>query len=141
LPCAFYNSFYPFRSSNVNIAGFHLQQKPVGTASYQSETAQLIVRVRDNPCCKKQEIAHHRQRKGNNLPPKTAIMDGTIRANIKPGMLVNIILKKDQQSGVLTEGVVKNILTSAPKHHRGIKVRLEDGQIGRVQEILDADTD
>ena len=62
-------------------------------------------------------------------------MDGTVRANIKRGMLVNIILKKDQRTGVLT------ILTSAPKHHRGIKVRLEDGQIGRVQEILEEDVD
>lgn len=68
-------------------------------------------------------------------------MDGTIRANIKPGMLVNIILKKDQQSGALTEGIVKTILTSAPKHSRGIKVRLEDGQVGRVQEIVDEETD
>lgn len=67
-------------------------------------------------------------------------MDGTIRADIKPGMRVNIILKKDQQSGVLTEGIVKDILTSAPKHHRGMKVRLEDGQIGRVQEVLDETT-
>ena len=66
-------------------------------------------------------------------------MDGTIRANIKPGMLVNIILKKDQRSGILTEGIVKDLLTSAPKHHRGIKVRLEDGQIGRVQEIIEED--
>jgi uncharacterized repeat protein (TIGR03833 family) len=66
-------------------------------------------------------------------------MDGTIRANIKPGILVNIILKKDQRSGALTEGIVKDILTSAPKHHRGIKVRLEDGQVGRVQEILEDD--
>lgn len=64
-------------------------------------------------------------------------MEGTIRANIKPGMLVNIILKKDQRNGALTEGIVKDILTSAPKHHRGIKVRLEDGQVGRVQEILE----
>lgn len=63
-------------------------------------------------------------------------MDGKTRANIRPGMLVNIILKKDQRTGELTEGVVKNILTSAPYHHRGIKVRLEDGQIGRVAEIL-----
>ena len=63
-------------------------------------------------------------------------MDGNTRAHIKPGMLVNIILKKDQRTGELTEGVVKNILTSAPYHHRGIKVRLEDGQIGRVAEIL-----
>lgn len=64
-------------------------------------------------------------------------MDGTIRANIKPGMLVNIVLKKDQRSRLLTEGIVKDILTSAAKHHRGIKVRLEDGQIGRVQEIIE----
>ncbi len=64
-------------------------------------------------------------------------MDGTIRANIKPGMRVNIILKEDQRSGKLTEGIVKDLLTSAPKHHRGIKVRLTHGQIGRVQEILE----
>ena len=55
-------------------------------------------------------------------------------------MLVNIILKEDQRSGALTEGIVKDLLTSAPKHHRGIKVRLEDGQIGRVQEIIDQDS-
>ena len=66
-------------------------------------------------------------------------MDGTIRANIKPGIRVNIILKKDQRSGILTEGIVKDLLTSAPKHHRGIKVRLEDGQVGRVQEIIEED--
>ena len=64
-------------------------------------------------------------------------MDGKNRINIKPGIRVNIILKKDQRSGILTEGIVKDILTSAPKHTHGIKVRLEDGQIGRVQEILD----
>ena len=48
-----------------------------------------------------------------------------------------IVLKKDQRTGTLTEGFVKDILTSAPKHHRGIKVRLDDGQIGRVQEIIE----
>lgn len=64
-------------------------------------------------------------------------MDGKTRANIKPGMLVSIVLKKDQRTGILTEGIVKDLLTSAPFHHRGIKVRLEDGQIGRVQEILE----
>lgn len=63
-------------------------------------------------------------------------MNGTIRANIKRGDLVKIILKKHQLTGELTEGIVKDLLTSAPKHHRGIKVRLEDGQIGRVQEII-----
>ena len=64
-------------------------------------------------------------------------MDGINRINIKPGIRVNIILKKDQRNGILTEGVVKDILTSAPKHSHGIKVRLEDGQIGRVQQILE----
>ncbi|HEX8357137.1 MAG TPA: YwbE family protein [Segetibacter sp.] len=68
-------------------------------------------------------------------------MDGTIRADIKPGMIVNIVLKKDQRTGTLTEGVVKDLLTSAPKHHRGIKVRLQDGQVGRVQEIINSNTE
>lgn len=63
-------------------------------------------------------------------------MDGTTRANIKPGMQVLIVLKKDQRTGTLTEGIVKDLLTSAPTHHRGIKVRLQDGQIGRVKEII-----
>jgi conserved hypothetical protein len=63
-------------------------------------------------------------------------VDGQYRKDIYPGLEVAIILKKDQRTGKLTEGVVKDILTSAPFHSRGIKVRLEDGQIGRVAEIL-----
>lgn len=63
-------------------------------------------------------------------------MRGTIRSDIHPGLRVKIVLKKDQKTGKLTAGIVKDLLTSAPKHHRGIKVRLEDGQIGRVQEII-----
>ncbi|WP_257670338.1 YwbE family protein [Parapedobacter tibetensis] len=63
-------------------------------------------------------------------------MDGKQRKDIYPGLGVAIILKKDQRTGKQTEGVVKDILTSAPYHSRGIKVRLEDGQIGRVTEIL-----
>ena len=63
-------------------------------------------------------------------------MDNTIRSKIKIGALVNIVLKEDQRSGTLTEGIVKDILTSSPTHHHGIKVRLEDGQVGRVKEIL-----
>lgn len=66
-------------------------------------------------------------------------MDGTVRSDIKVGALVNIVLKKNQRTGELTEGIVKRILTSAPKHHRGIKVMLDDGQVGRVQEILEED--
>jgi uncharacterized repeat protein (TIGR03833 family) len=64
-------------------------------------------------------------------------MKNTQRSNIKVGMLVNIVLKKDQRSGLLTEGIVKNILTKSPNHTHGIKVRLESGEIGRVKEILD----
>lgn len=68
-------------------------------------------------------------------------MNGTVRADIKPGTHVMIVLKKDQRSGALTEGIVKDLLTSAPVHHRGIKVRLEDGQIGRVKQILQHGTE
>lgn len=60
-------------------------------------------------------------------------MDGQKRADIHRGLAVVIVLKKDQRSGKLTCGIVKDILTSAPSHTRGIKVRLEDGRIGRVQ--------
>jgi uncharacterized repeat protein (TIGR03833 family) len=63
-------------------------------------------------------------------------MDGQERNDIRPGMRVEIILKKDQRTGKRTIGVVKDILTSSAFHSRGIKVRLEDGQIGRVQGIL-----
>lgn len=54
-------------------------------------------------------------------------------------MRVAIVLKQDQRSGRRTEGIVKDILTSSPSHPHGIKVRLEDGQVGRVQEILSED--
>lgn len=62
-------------------------------------------------------------------------MDGKKRKHIKPGIKVAIVLKKDQRSGKLTEGIVKNILTNAATHPHGIKVRLTDGQVGRVKEI------
>jgi uncharacterized repeat protein (TIGR03833 family) len=61
---------------------------------------------------------------------------GTIRSQIKPGMQVLIVLKQDQPTGKLTKGVVKDILTRSPTHPRGIKVRLESGQVGRVQQIV-----
>ncbi|NOX15463.1 MAG: YwbE family protein [Epsilonproteobacteria bacterium] len=64
--------------------------------------------------------------------------DGKIRKNIKSGLNVAIVLKQDQRSGILTEGIVRDILTKSPKHPHGIKVRLMDGQVGRVQKILDA---
>ncbi|MDQ0188854.1 YwbE family protein [Alicyclobacillus cycloheptanicus] len=61
---------------------------------------------------------------------------GRIRSEIKPGMEVDIVLKKDQPTGKLTRGVVKDILTKSPTHPHGIKVRLTDGQVGRVQRIF-----
>jgi len=64
-------------------------------------------------------------------------MNGQTRANIKPGMIVLIVLKQDQRIGKLTKGVVKDILTKSPNHPHGIKVRLTDGQVGRVKEIVE----
>ncbi|WP_299357462.1 YwbE family protein [Mucilaginibacter sp.] len=64
-------------------------------------------------------------------------MNGQNRSDIYPGLEVDIILKKDQRSGKLTRGIVKDLLTSSAYHSRGIKVRLEDGQVGRVAEIID----
>lgn len=63
-------------------------------------------------------------------------MDGQIRKDIFPGVKVNIVLKADQRTGKLTPGTVKDILTKSPSHPHGIKVRLEDGQVGRVKQIL-----
>jgi uncharacterized repeat protein (TIGR03833 family) len=62
-------------------------------------------------------------------------MDPNIRANIKPGIAVSIVQKQDQRSGNLTEGIVKNILTNSATHPHGIKVRLTNGIVGRVQQI------
>jgi uncharacterized repeat protein (TIGR03833 family) len=64
-------------------------------------------------------------------------MDGNKRLNIKHGLKVKIVLKQDQKSGKLTEGVVKDILTKSPSHPHGIKVRLTSGDVGRVKEIAD----
>jgi uncharacterized repeat protein (TIGR03833 family) len=58
------------------------------------------------------------------------------RNQLKPGLRVRIVLKQDQPTGKLTDGVVKDILTSSPRHPHGIKVRLMDGQVGRVKEII-----
>ncbi len=61
--------------------------------------------------------------------------DGRNRKDIRPGIEVSIVLKQDQRTGKLTRGVVKDILTKSATHPHGIKVRLEDGQVGRVQRI------
>jgi len=62
-------------------------------------------------------------------------MDGKKRLNITQGIRVRIVLKQDQKSGKLTEGVVKDILTNSPSHPHGIKVKLDSGEVGRVKEI------
>lgn len=64
-------------------------------------------------------------------------MNGQRRADVYSGRLVDIVLKADQRSGKLTRGTVKDILTNSANHPRGIKVRLTDGQIGRVQLIIE----
>jgi uncharacterized repeat protein (TIGR03833 family) len=65
-----------------------------------------------------------------------SIMAIPTRAQIKPGLRVRIVLKQDQPSGKLTEGIVKDILTSSPTHPHGIKVRLVSGLVGRVKEVV-----
>ncbi len=62
-------------------------------------------------------------------------MNGTKRSDIKPGLKVSIVLKQDQRTGKLTEGIVKDILTNSSTHPHGIKVRLETGEVGRVKKI------
>ena len=64
-------------------------------------------------------------------------MNGQTRTTIKPGITVLIVLKQDQSTGKLTKGIVKDVLTKSPNHPHGIKVRLVDGQVGRVKEIVD----
>ena len=63
-------------------------------------------------------------------------MNGKTRSNIKQGITVMVVQKQDQRSGNLTKGIVMDILTNSPNHPHGIKVRLESGIVGRVQEIL-----
>lgn len=65
-------------------------------------------------------------------------MDGTRRANIKPGLAVLIVQKQDQLTGKLTKGIVRDILTNSPAHPHGIKVRLTNGLVGRVKEVVAA---
>ncbi len=62
-------------------------------------------------------------------------MSGTNRSDIKKGIEVSIVLKQDQRTGALTDGIVKDILTKSPNHPHGIKVRLESGDVGRVKVI------
>ena len=63
-------------------------------------------------------------------------MSGTQRSNIKPGLEVKIVLKQDQRTGKVTQGIVEKLLTNSANHPHGIKVRLESGEVGRVKEII-----
>ena len=63
-------------------------------------------------------------------------MDGTRRSDISAGLRVSIVLKQDQRTGKLTQGIVRDILTKSPTHPHGIKVRLESGEVGRVKEVF-----
>lgn len=71
----------------------------------------------------------------DNSTIRNPATDGTRRSDIRPGIRVSIVLKSDQRSGKLTDGIVKDILTNSPVHSRGIKVRLESGAVGRVKKV------
>ncbi|WEK54193.1 MAG: YwbE family protein [Candidatus Cohnella colombiensis] len=62
--------------------------------------------------------------------------NGKLRSDVKPGLEVDIVLKQDQRTGKLTRGIVKDLLTNSAQHPHGIKVRLQEGQVGRVQHII-----
>jgi uncharacterized repeat protein (TIGR03833 family) len=75
-------------------------------------------------------------RAGTKYTKENIKMEVPTRAQIKPGLRVRIVLKQDQPTGKLTEGIVKDILTSSPTHPHGIKVRLTSGAVGRVKEVV-----
>ena len=67
---------------------------------------------------------------------KLEFLEGTRRADVKPGIEVRVELTEDNRTGRLTEGTVKEVLTSSPNHPHGIKVMLENGLVGRIKEII-----
>lgn len=73
---------------------------------------------------------------GSILEIKEPILDGKERKNIQSGKRVTIVLKEDQRTGNLTEGIVRDILTNSANHPHGIKVRLMSGEVGRVKEVF-----
>jgi uncharacterized repeat protein (TIGR03833 family) len=99
-------------------------------------------RDRNNPNGAKAVLAREvglrgRRRTKRSHSFENRYMNGQNRNDIRPGMTVDIVLKQDQRTGRRTRGIVRDILTKSPHHPHGIKVRLEDGQVGRVQEICD----
>lgn len=73
---------------------------------------------------------------GSILETKESNLDGKERKNIQSGKRVSIVLKEDQRTGTLTEGIVRDILTNSSNHPHGIKVRLMSGEVGRVKEVF-----
>jgi uncharacterized repeat protein (TIGR03833 family) len=67
---------------------------------------------------------------------ETLTLDGRERRDVRPGLTVDIVLKQDQRTGRLTRGIVKDVLTKSSFHPHGIRVRLEEGEVGRVKEIV-----
>jgi len=82
-------------------------------------------------------MGRNRSRTAGRSDPRSPAMNGQNRAAIRPGMTVDIVLKRDQPTGKRTRGIVAEILTNSSFHPHGIKVRLQDGQVGRVQEIIE----
>jgi len=73
----------------------------------------------------------------SNEDPVIQMQPNQQRSKIKPGIHVKIVLKQDQRIGKLTEGIVKNVLTNSSTHPHGIKVRLTNGKVGRVQLLVE----
>lgn len=82
------------------------------------------------------KIGETAQDKNSRMIAESITMNGQHRKDIRPGLTVDVVLKKDQRTGKRTRGIVKELLTNSSTHPHGIKVRLQDGQVGRVQEIV-----
>lgn len=117
----------PFRTEredNIDLQGLADEINLVLSKFAEGQNLNYSLSVLENPARKQDESGQNSKR-------------NTHRADIRPGMTVDIVLKKDQPTGRLTRGVVARILTNSPDHHRGIKVMLQDGQVGRVQKVIE----
>ena len=120
----------PFRTgckNNIDLQGLANEINSVLARYAEGQNLTYSLSVLENPTRKQDNAQNPKQ--------------NTHRADIRPGMTVDIVLKKDQPTGKLTRGVVARILTNSADHHRGIKVMLQDGQVGRVQKIVEVEHD
>jgi uncharacterized repeat protein (TIGR03833 family) len=97
----------------------------VGSGADRAGYRPTIARIRE---------CHYRNCLGEEVDAQRMTINN--RSNSAPGMRVKVVRKEDQRSGALTEGVVRDLLTKSPSHPHGIKVRLENGIVGRVKEIM-----